>query len=726
MQNNGFLLNKFDLDYSSVTSYTKPPITWGIMKKLFAALLGFMLVGGISFAASVTVQKGDSLGAIAVRNGTNVATLQRLNGLSSIQIRVGQVLQLPSSSRITVRSGDSLATIAARQGVSVAALRAANGISGDTIKVGQELKLPSPSSKPQTSSRTVVSASITVRSGDSLGAIATRAGVSLEALRTANGLSSDAISIGQVLKLPSNKPTQSTTAKTGTVIVQQGDTLGKIAQRTGVSIKTLQTANKLSGNSIRAGQVLQVSPAAQPKVSTSQSGGISSRNVTIRAGDSLAKIAKRNNISVAALRAANNLSGDAIRVGDTLRLPSKPAAQAASKPSVPASKPKPQVVASKQATANKPKPQATASKPKPQATANKPAANKPNTATSTTKPTATKPKTPTLKPNTRVIAPPPNLPTATGKVITITPSKPVQPKVAATVKPQPSAQANTSKPASKPTAPAKPSTNVTILPSIPNSISSPPVQTAPVVAKPAAPVVVARPATPVATASPQPPQSTKPSDLPSTLGFGEPLEAPIQNDSPIDPALESPDFDATAPDGKPTAPSDLVTDNISIEIPDNLSAASIKPPPNIGNTPTYSRAERVLWPISGVLTSRFGYRRLMGMSFHTGIDLAAPRGSRVYAALSGRVEFAGWNRQGYGYVVIIRGWDNRRSYYGHNSRLLVRPGQWVRQGEVISRVGSTGRSTGPHLHFEIRVANRARNPLAYLPRSRLAQASSVR
>jgi murein DD-endopeptidase MepM/ murein hydrolase activator NlpD len=212
--------------------------------------------------------------------------------------------------------------------------------------------------------------------------------------------------------------------------------------------------------------------------------------------------------------------------------------------------------------------------------------------------------------------------------------------------------------------------------------------------------------------------------MPSTLGFAEPLEAP--EEAPIiDPSLESPYLDATAPSSTPTAPSDLIED-IDVDIPDNQSAANIKPPPNIGDTPTYSRSERVLWPLSGTLTSRFGWRRLRGNRFHTGIDLAAPTGTRVYTALSGRIEFAGWNRQGYGYLVIVRGWDNRQYYYGHNSRLLVKRGQWVRQGQVISRVGSTGFSTGPHLHFEIRVAGKARNPLAYLPNSRLAQASAVR
>ena len=327
----------------------------------------------------------------------------------------------------------------------------------------------------------------------------------------------------------------------------------------------------------------------------------------------------------------------------------------------------------------------------------------------------------TAKPNTRIISPPPNLPTATGRVVTVTAptavvASPPKPVVAA---PKPVVTAP------KPVV-AAPKPVVTA--PKPSVVASKPVVVAVVKPQPAPTVLVPKPqpASTVLAPKPQPaPITAKPSTMPSTLGFSEPLELPVTEDSPmIDPALESPFFDATAPEGKPTAPSDLAPEDIEIEIPASQSAASIKPP--APNAPSYSRTEKVLWPLSGTMTSRFGWRSLRGNRYHTGIDLAAPRGTRVYAALSGKVEFAGWNSQGYGYLVIIRGWDNRRYYYGHNSRLDVKRGQWVRQGQVISRVGSTGFSTGPHLHFEIRVGNSARNPLAYLPRSRLALASSSR
>jgi murein DD-endopeptidase MepM/ murein hydrolase activator NlpD len=134
-------------------------------------------------------------------------------------------------------------------------------------------------------------------------------------------------------------------------------------------------------------------------------------------------------------------------------------------------------------------------------------------------------------------------------------------------------------------------------------------------------------------------------------------------------------------------------------------------------------AERPLWPLRGVMTQKFSYAG--PKRGHSGLDLAAPVGTCVYAALSGTVSKAGWDRTGYGYLVLINGIDGRLYYYAHNSRILVRVGQSVRQGQAISKVGNTGRSTGPHLHFEIRASRSSYlNPLAFLPRSMVRQAGS--
>ena len=125
---------------------------------------------------------------------------------------------------------------------------------------------------------------------------------------------------------------------------------------------------------------------------------------------------------------------------------------------------------------------------------------------------------------------------------------------------------------------------------------------------------------------------------------------------------------------------------------------------------------RYIWPLHGRLTSYFGPRNLgMGTSsFHRGIDIAAPTGTPVVAARSGTVTYAGWSTQGYGNLVRIRHADDSETWYAHFSSVSVSVGQYVSQGSVIGRVGSTGLSTGPHLHFELHERGRAIDPLHVL------------
>ena len=123
-----------------------------------------------------------------------------------------------------------------------------------------------------------------------------------------------------------------------------------------------------------------------------------------------------------------------------------------------------------------------------------------------------------------------------------------------------------------------------------------------------------------------------------------------------------------------------------------------------------------IWPTRGVLTS--GYGRRWGR-MHRGIDIAAPTGTPIFAAAPGVVVYARWNSGGYGNLVDIRHADGSLTRYAHNSRIFVQEGQVVEQGQHISAMGSTGFSTGPHLHFEIHPAGRgAVNPMALLPRRR--------
>lgn len=126
-----------------------------------------------------------------------------------------------------------------------------------------------------------------------------------------------------------------------------------------------------------------------------------------------------------------------------------------------------------------------------------------------------------------------------------------------------------------------------------------------------------------------------------------------------------------------------------------------------------------IWPVvNGETTDSFGGRRdpFGGGSseFHSGQDISAERGTPVYAAGMATVKFAG-TQSGYGLVVILDHGDGITTRYGHLSKIEVVAGQQTARGEMIGRVGSTGRSTGPHLHYEVRINEEAVNPRAYLP-----------
>ena len=115
-------------------------------------------------------------------------------------------------------------------------------------------------------------------------------------------------------------------------------------------------------------------------------------------------------------------------------------------------------------------------------------------------------------------------------------------------------------------------------------------------------------------------------------------------------------------------------------------------------------------PASGYLSSRYGRR--WGRN-HNGIDIAGSHGSAIKAAAAGTVTYSGW-MSGYGNYVIIDHGNGYQTAYGHNSSLLVSKGQRVSQGQTIAKMGNTGRSTGTHLHFEIKKNGVFQNPLGYV------------
>jgi murein DD-endopeptidase MepM/ murein hydrolase activator NlpD len=138
----------------------------------------------------------------------------------------------------------------------------------------------------------------------------------------------------------------------------------------------------------------------------------------------------------------------------------------------------------------------------------------------------------------------------------------------------------------------------------------------------------------------------------------------------------------------------------------------LPPEQYLPNNPT--QFEGFIWPAEGVLTSGYGMR---WGRMHKGIDIAGPVGTPIYAAGPGEIVYAAWNSGGYGNLVKIEHPDGTITIYAHNSKLMVNKGEFVQQGQQIAAMGSTGRSTGPHLHFEIhQQGTNAINPIALLPK----------
>ena len=131
--------------------------------------------------------------------------------------------------------------------------------------------------------------------------------------------------------------------------------------------------------------------------------------------------------------------------------------------------------------------------------------------------------------------------------------------------------------------------------------------------------------------------------------------------------------------------------------------------------PSWYPTGNFIWPVNGRITSRFGWRYIFGSnSYHSGLDIKATTGQSVKAADGGTVTYAGY-KSDYGYLVVIDHGNGKQTYYGHNSKLKVSRGDKVHQGQTIALAGSTGRSTGPHCHFEVRIDGTRVNPLSYLP-----------
>lgn len=126
-----------------------------------------------------------------------------------------------------------------------------------------------------------------------------------------------------------------------------------------------------------------------------------------------------------------------------------------------------------------------------------------------------------------------------------------------------------------------------------------------------------------------------------------------------------------------------------------------------------------IWPVVGPISSYYGYRTSpggIGSTFHEGVDIAGDYGTPISATAAGTVTQAGWVG-GYGYLVEVKHADGIVTRYGHNSAVLVYEGQHVEQGSMIALMGSTGNSTGPHCHYEVRIHGEAVDPMYFLPQN---------
>ena len=163
---------------------------------------------------------------------------------------------------------------------------------------------------------------------------------------------------------------------------------------------------------------------------------------------------------------------------------------------------------------------------------------------------------------------------------------------------------------------------------------------------------------------------------------------------------------------EPLSPRERKDLELSLEREERPVPAEPSPNTGLARPPSRGKELDLVWPIQGKINSPFGPR---GKKFHKGIDIASPSYQEVKAAMDGEVILARNSRNGYGNVVVLRHDFGFSTIYGHMNVVIAKEGEAVRQGQAIGGVGSTGKSTGPHLHFELGHDGRPLDPLPLLP-----------
>lgn len=252
------------------------------------------------------VQKGDSLYSIANKLGTTVSELKKENNLTSNTLQIGEVLRIPTKeiyegeeNVYIVQKGDTLYSVAMANNTTVDELKKANNLTSNILSTGQLLKIPS---------ALLPESTYTVKKGDSLYSIANKYNTTVEELKRINNLTSNTLSIGQVLKLPSDKPNKIEQEKnTITYTVQKGDSLYGIARKYSTTIDKIKDLNNLTTNLLSIGQVLLIPTDTNLETT-----------YTVQKGDSLYSIAKKYNTTVDKLKQLNNLTSNLLSIGQIL------------------------------------------------------------------------------------------------------------------------------------------------------------------------------------------------------------------------------------------------------------------------------------------------------------------------------------------------------------------------------------------------------------------------
>lgn len=252
------------------------------------------------------VQKGDSLYSIANKLGTTVSELKKENNLTSNTLQIGEVLRVPTKeiyeeeeNIYIVKKGDTLYSIAMANNTTVDELKKANNLTSNILSTGQLLKIPS---------ALLPESTYIVKKGDSLYSIANKYNTTIDELKRINNLTSNILSIGQVLKLPSDKVSDiEKEENTISYTVQKGDSLYSIARKYDTTIDRIKKLNNLTTNLLSIGQVLLIPTDTNLETT-----------YTVQKGDSLYSIAKKYDTTVDRLKQLNNLTSNLLSIGQIL------------------------------------------------------------------------------------------------------------------------------------------------------------------------------------------------------------------------------------------------------------------------------------------------------------------------------------------------------------------------------------------------------------------------